>query len=79
MPPPMISLSHFGQQVLDDQDLVADLGAAQDGDVGMLRVVGGAAQVFQLLFHQEAGDGRQEAARRPRWRHARGAPSRTHR
>ena len=51
----------LGQQILNDRDLVADLGAAQDGNVGMLRIGGGATQVLQLLFHQETGDGRQEA------------------
>ncbi len=67
MPPPMIRRSHFLQQVLDHGDLVADLGAAQDGDVRMLRILGRLAQVLQLLFHQEAGDRRQVS------RHALGA------
>ena len=57
MPPPMINLSHCVEQVLDDQNLVADLRAAQNGDVGMLGVGSRAAQIFQFLFHQETGHG----------------------
>ena len=51
----------LGQQILDDGDLVADLGATEDGDVGMLGIGGGAAQVLEFLLHEEAGDCRQEA------------------
>ena len=50
----------FGKQVFDHQDLVADLGAAQDGNIGMFRVGNRPPQVFQFLFHQETGNGRQE-------------------
>jgi hypothetical protein len=48
------------QQILDHGDLVTDLGSSENGDVGMRRVVSGAAQVLQFLLHEEAGDGRQE-------------------
>ena len=49
----------LGQQVGDDADLVADLGAAQNGHEGAHRVFQRAAEEGQLLLHQEAGDGRQ--------------------
>ena len=45
----------LGQQVFDHLDLVADLGAAEDGDEGARRVGQGLAEVAQLLFHQVAG------------------------
>src|SRR5439155_768381 len=39
----------LGQQVLDDLDLVGDLGPAQHGHVGMIGRIAGHAQVAQLL------------------------------
>ena len=50
----------FGEQVFHDRDLVADLRAAQDGDVGMFGIRYRTSEIFQFLFHQKTGDGRQE-------------------
>ncbi len=47
----------FGQQVLDDADLVADFGSAEDGDKGTLGILKCTTQIFQLFFHQQAGGG----------------------
>ena len=52
-------LVHLGEQVLDDGDLVGDLGAAQDGHEGPGGVLQGLAHDVQLLADQEAGDGGQ--------------------
>ena len=57
------------EQVVDDAELVGDLGAAQDDDVRALRVAGELAQDLDLALHQLAGRVRQPlAARRRRWR-----------
>ena len=47
------------QQVVDDRDLVADLGAAQHRHKGPLGVIQGLAHDGQLSGHQEAGHRRQ--------------------
>jgi hypothetical protein len=48
---------HLPEQRRQHVDLAADLGAAQDGDERMLRVLERGAQVVELGFHQETGDG----------------------
>src|SRR5450759_3784863 len=48
---------NLAEQVLDDSDLVADFGAAEDGDEGALGVLQGAAQILQLFFHEQTGGG----------------------
>ena len=50
----------FGEQGFHNQDLVADLCAAENGNIGMFRIGDGAPKIFQFLFHQETGDSRQE-------------------
>ena len=47
------------QQVVDNADLGADLGAAQNGHQGTLGVGQSAANEIQFLLDQEAGNGRQ--------------------
>src|SRR5208337_1361665 len=47
----------FAEQVLDDPDLVAHFGAAEDGDERALGVLQGATQILQLFFHEQAGGG----------------------
>ena len=47
------------QQVVDDADLIADLGAAQDGHEGALGIVQRAAHDLQLTGHQQTADGGQ--------------------
>ena len=47
------------QQVVDDADLIADLGAAQHRHEGALGIIQGAAHDLQLLGHQQAADGGQ--------------------
>ena len=46
---------HLGHQVVDDADLVADLGSAEDRHKRLLRMAERLAQVFQFLLHQQAG------------------------
>ena len=46
----------LGDQVLDDADLVGDLGAAEDGHERPLRVLEGVAEELELLLDQEADD-----------------------
>src|SRR5271156_1864040 len=48
---------NFAEQVLDDSDFVADLGATEDGNEGRLGVVQDAAQILQLFFHEQARGG----------------------
>src|SRR5208282_4974903 len=48
---------NFAEQVLDDSDFVADFGAAQNGDERALGVLQDAAQILQLLFHEQSGGG----------------------
>src|SRR5210317_2509689 len=43
------------QQVLNDSNLVADLGSADNSNKRMVRVGKGQAQVLDLFFEQEAG------------------------
>jgi hypothetical protein len=45
------------EQVVDDVDLAGDLGAADDGDEGLLGSFEGFAEIGDFLFHQQAGDG----------------------
>ena len=47
----------FVEEVVDDLDLVGDLGAADDGDEGLEGVGDGFAEVLELLIHEEAGGG----------------------
>ena len=47
----------FVEQVVDDLDLVGDLGAADDGDEGLVGFGDGLAEVVELLLHQQAGGG----------------------
>ena len=47
------------QQVLNDANLVGDLGSAQNGNVGTLGVLRRLTEERQLLLHQEAGHGGQ--------------------
>ena len=47
----------FGQKVLDDVELVRDLGAAEDGDEGSLRVFDRIAEIFDLFGNEIAGNG----------------------
>ena len=48
---------NFGEQVLDDSDLVADFCAAEDGDERVLWVTENTAEILQLFFHEQAGGG----------------------
>src|SRR5208282_261436 len=48
---------NLAEQVLDDSDFVADLGAAENGDEGALGVLQYATQILQLLFHEQTGGG----------------------
>ena len=45
------------EQVVDDFDLVGDLGAADDGDEGLVGVGDGLAEVVEFLLHEQAGGG----------------------
>ena len=45
------------EQVVDDVDLAGDLGAADDGHEGLFGRFQGLAEIGDLLFHQQAGDG----------------------
>ena len=51
---------HFRQQVREDADLVADLGAADNSGKGTLRMGNGAAEEADLLFQEEARRAGQE-------------------
>ena len=53
----MIDAFHFVHQILDHADLVAHLGAAQDRHERLFRMLQGLAQVFEFLFHEQAGCG----------------------
>ena len=48
------------QEVLDDAELVADLGSAEDDRVRALGVLGEAVEDLDLLLDEEAGRGRQD-------------------
>jgi hypothetical protein len=61
MPPPMTSVD-FGEEVFNDQDLVADLGAAEDGDEGTPGLRQRPAQVADLPLHQKPGHRRRQQA-----------------
>lgn len=43
------------EQVVDQLNLVADLGAAEDGEEGTLGLLEGLREVVELLLHEEAG------------------------
>lgn len=43
------------QQVVDELDLVRDLGATEDGEEGALGVLEGLGEVLELLLHEETG------------------------
>jgi hypothetical protein len=45
------------EEVVDDADLVGDLGAADDGDEGLVGFGEGLAHVGELFLHEEAGGG----------------------
>ena len=45
------------EQVVDDVDLAGDLGAADDGDEGPVRLGEHLAEEVELLLHQQAGGG----------------------
>ena len=45
----------LGDQVLDDLELVGDLGAAEHGDERTLRMLEHPAEILDLLAHQQAG------------------------
>src|ERR1019366_4385658 len=47
----------FTEQILDDSDFVADFGAAEDGDEGVLGVLQDATEILQFLFHEQPGSG----------------------
>ena len=47
----------FGEEVVDDHDLVGDLGSADDGDERLDGIGDGFAEVVELLVHEEAGGG----------------------
>ncbi len=52
----MIRLSTFAEQVVDELDLVGDLGATEDGEEGALAGFSRALrEVLELLLDQEAG------------------------
>src|SRR5260221_4419087 len=48
---------NLAEQVLDDSDFVADFGASEDGDEGVLGILQDATQILQLFFHEQAGGG----------------------
>ena len=48
---------NFIQQIADDADLVADLGAAENGDERPLRMAQHLAQVLEFFLHEQAGRG----------------------
>ena len=48
---------NFIQQVADDADLVADFGAAENGDERPLRMAQHLAQVLEFFLHEQAGRG----------------------
>ena len=50
---------HFLEELFDYGDLVADLGAAENGDEGTFGLLERLAEVGQLLLHQETGYGGQ--------------------
>ncbi len=47
----------FVEEVVDDVDLVGDLGSADDGDEGLVGFGEGLAEVGELLLHEQAGGG----------------------
>ena len=47
----------FFKQVVDDADLVGDLGPADDGDEGLVWLCQGFAHIGELFFHQQTGGG----------------------
>ena len=69
----------FGEQGLNDEDLVADLRSAENGNIGMFGIRNRAPEIFQFLFHQEAGDGGQESGNRLPWMNVRDGQNQTRR
>ena len=57
MPPPMISVSTFVEQIAEQIELGGDLGAADDGRDRTLRRVQRFLQRFELLLHGAPGIG----------------------
>ena len=53
------------QEVLDDLDLVGDLGAAENGDERPLRRFEGVPKIAKFLFHQQPGCGLADEMRDP--------------
>jgi hypothetical protein len=45
----------LGEKVVDQLDLVADLGTSEDGEEWALRALNGLGEVLELLLHEEAG------------------------
>ena len=45
------------EKVVDDADLVGDLGSADDGDEGLVGFSEGFAEIFEFLLHEQAGCG----------------------
>ena len=60
IPPPMTRMSTLVEEVLEDLDLVADLGAADDRRERLLGVLEELREDLDLALHQEARVGRQE-------------------
>ena len=79
IPPPTMRMSTLFEQVLEDLDLVGDLGAADDRDVRARRVLDEPRQVLDLLLHQEAGVRPAGAGQSRRSRRGRGGRCRTRR
>ncbi len=60
IPPPRIEHVDLGQEVVDDLDLVGDLGAAEDGRERPLGCLEQLREHLDLALHQQPGVGRQE-------------------
>ncbi len=59
MPPPMMSVSTFFNQVVDDADLIGNLSAAEVATNGRFRVLERAAHDGNLLLDEVAADSRE--------------------
>ena len=57
MPPTMTSVSTLSSRLSMTSILSGDLGAADDGDEGLLGCFESLAQVGEFLFHEQAGGG----------------------
>ena len=72
---------HLAHQILDDGDLVAHFGSAQNGDERLFRMLQGFTQIAKFLFHQQPGGGllhKLRNANRGRVRPMRGAEGIVH-